>query len=524
MKWGALPLALALAACSGGTAQPAPEAAGVGRRIAAVEPRAVFPSADGAFLAWLEDCHVARGQFLPPGTANCTLRVAPAAGGDAGKVAGAVTTLPQGVAWSRAGATLAALADYDYAAGRGALVVWRDGKARELAPDVTFYGFGPAGELGFVSRGKLSLLLAGEETAREVAGAEGVASFDFAPKPCPTGAAADGRLRLAARRAREAGGQLLVAGCAPGPARTAVSAGVSDYGFSSSGMSLAYSAERKGGAELHKLALEKGLLDVRFGAGVRAFAFSAEGEALAYVGDVSPGKQGNLHLAVPGRPGVLLAKEVGDFRWAAKAPRIAWLEGYDPRVRSGAVGVGGPGVPPRIWGKNVTDFDLSSDGRFVAFLQHTTRGGYSVDLALASLEAPAGAAATSVAQGVFGFAFSPDGKWLYYRTRCVRNGEGCDLERVPASGLGKDAKPEPIAQGMKSFEFAPGDPGRLLIGWQRADRQALDVAVWQGGKLDRVDQVVLPGSARFLGPGSDRIGYAVIDPKRAGVYVAELPR
>jgi hypothetical protein len=202
---------------------------------------------------------------------------------------------------------------------------------------------------------------------------------------------------------------------------------------------------------------------------------------------------------------------------------VAWLEGYDPRVRSGALGVGGPGMAARTWGRNVTDFDLAPDGKAVAFLQHTTRGGYSVDLALASVDAPTGAAPYVVAHGVFGFAFSPDGRWLYYRTRCTRNGEGCDLERVPAAGLAKDGKPEPVAQGMKSFEFDPRDPGRLLIGWQRMDRAALDLGVWTDGKLVRVDQTALPGSARFLGPDSRRVGYAVIDPKRAGLYVADLP-
>ncbi len=515
----AIVLAL-LAACTSGTEPPA-KAEGIGRQVAAGEVRAMLPSADGARLAWLDGCRVARGQFLPPGTANCDLRVAPAAGGSASRIAGAVTTLPQGLSWSRSGATLAALADYDYAAGTGTLVLWRDGAARELARDVTFHGFGPAGELGFVSAGKLSVLLPGEEAPREVEGAVGVASFDFGPAACP-GAGRDGSaLRLAARRSREAGGQLLVVDCALTPAETAVTERVADYGFSGSGGRLAYTAEGKGGAELHFFALEKGLLDVRLGSGVVSFAFAPDGHTLAYLGDVSPGKQGSLYLAEPGKLAARGAKEVGDFRWAAKAPRVAWLEAYDPRVRSGVLGVGGPGTARLTFGKNITDFDLSPDGNFVAFLQHTTRGGYSVDLGLAALGAPAGTAPATVAQGVFGFAFSPDSKWLYYRTRCTRNGEGCELERVPAAGLQKDAKPELIAQGMKSFEFDPRDPSRLLVGWQRTDSQALDIAVWQGGKLLRVDQRVLPGSARFLGPDSRRVGYAVIAPKRAGVYVAE---
>jgi hypothetical protein len=60
------------------------------------------------------------------------------------------------------------------------------------------------------------------------------------------------------------------------------------------------------------------------------------------------------------------------------------------------------------------------------------------------------------------------------------------------------------------------------VTWQRTDSTALDVAVWQG-RLVAVDQGVLPGSARFLGPDSRRLTYAVVQPKRAGLYVAPLP-
>jgi dipeptidyl aminopeptidase/acylaminoacyl peptidase len=210
---------------------------------------------------------------------------------------------------------------------------------------------------------------------------------------------------------------------------------------------------------------------------------------------------------------------VGELAWARRAPRLAWLEGYDPRVRSGSAGAGGPAAR-RTFGKNVTDVEISPDGRAVAYLQHTTRGGYSVDLFLAPVDGRA--APASVAPGVFGFSFSPDSAFLYYRTRCGRNGEACDLERVPAGGLPPGKPPEVIAQGVKSFEFDPRDAGRLLLGWQRADRAALDIGVWEGGRLVRVDAVVLPGSA-FLLPGARRVAYVVLDPKRAGVYVADLP-
>ena len=77
---------------------------------------------------------------------------------------------------------------------------------------------------------------------------------------------------------------------------------------------------------------------------------------------------------------------------------------------------------------------------------------------------------------------------------------------------------------MKSFEFDPRDPERLLLTWQRMDMVALDVAVFDRGRTTAVDTAVLPGTARFLGPDSRRVAYAVAHPKRAGVYVAELPR
>jgi dipeptidyl aminopeptidase/acylaminoacyl peptidase len=282
--------------------------------------------------------------------------------------------------------------------------------------------------------------------------------------------------------------------------------------------------QAKEGATLRLVQTVERLVTVELGRAAQAFAFGSDGRTVAFLADVVPGKQGNLHLGAPGKKDVVLAREVGEFRWASAAPRLAWLEKHDPRVRSGVLGAGGRDLAPRVIAQNVSDVEISPDGRHVAFLQHTTRGGYSVDLGLARLDAPAAEKATPIAQGAFGFSFSPDGKWLYFRTRCVRNGEACDLERVPAEGPAPGGKPEVVAQGVKSFEFDPRDPGRLLVTWQRMDLVALDLAVWEAGKLTRVDTAILPGSAAFLGPDSRRVAYVVAHPKRAGVYVAELPR
>jgi hypothetical protein len=303
---------------------------------------------------------------------------------------------------------------------------------------------------------------------------------------------------------------------------------VGDYGFSKLGLSLAYTVIGKEGASLRYLSVVEPQAPTPAAKGVQSFAFGPAGQYLAYVADAAPGRQGNLHYGRRSNAGgwtdVELAREVGEFRWALKSPRLAWLERYDPRVRAGTLGAGGADLRPRTLARNVSEIDLSWDGQHVAFLQHTTRGGYSVDLGLAHLDPAAATTASTVATGVFGFAFAPDGKWLYYRTRCLRNAEACDLERVPAAGLAPGAAPERIAEGVKSFEFDPRDPGRLLLGWQRADLVALDVGVWEQGRVTRVDAAVLPGSAQFLGPDSRRLAYVVVAPRRQGVYVADLPK
>jgi dipeptidyl aminopeptidase/acylaminoacyl peptidase len=501
--------------------------------------RALKASADGAWLAALTGCSEARGQFLPQRTASCDLQLVPVAGGAPRRLAAAVTTLPHGVLWSPEGATLAALSQYDYAGASGTLVVSRDGgEARTVAEGVTFHGFlpGAGGAVAAVASGRL-LVQRGDGAPERLAGVELAGSFDAGPSraspvsrslpPTPAGGevkaagGAAGPVSMLLRRTAQGGGALLAV-AADGQARP-VAERTGDYLLAPGGGAFAYAVQAGTG---YALRLVAGGRTVELGRDVGAFAFSRDGAALAFVADVRPGKQGDLRVArVPpdGRAPALLAREVGEFRWAAGAPRLAWLERYDPRVRSGTAGAGGLDVPARTFSGHVSDIELSPDGKQLAFLQHTTRGGYSVDLGLGAVEGKAEPRFQVVAPGVFGFAFSPDGRWLYYRTRCTRNAEACDVERIPAAGLAAGAKPEAVAQGLKSFEFDPRDPGRLLVTWQRMDRDALDLAVWEAGKLTTVDTYVLPGSAQLLGPDSRRLAYVVMQEKRQGVYVAELP-
>ena len=233
------------------------------------------------------------------------------------------------------------------------------------------------------------------------------------------------------------------------------------------------------------------------------------------------GRQGNLWVAARGSAPVRVAQRVGEPRWAADGAHLAWLQDYDPRSRTGTLALSGPGAATTTLSRNVSDFELTRDASAVAFLVHDTAGGYSVNLGLA--RAGSAGPPTVVARGVFGFAFSPDGRWLYYRTACTREAEACDLLRIPSSGLAPGSEPERVAEGAKSFEFAPGHPDRLLVSWARKDRLALDLALWEGGKLVAVDTSALPGTAQFLGRDPTRLAYALNDPRRAGVYVADVP-
>ncbi|HYQ81093.1 MAG TPA: hypothetical protein VEP68_06320 [Anaeromyxobacteraceae bacterium] len=511
-RWRRAAALAALAVAAAGCGKRAEAPAGRGRRLAEGQVRALSASPDGAWLAWLDRCAQPPARGLPADVLSCDLRVAPAAGGEARRLAEGVTTLPGGLAWSPDGRALAALADYDYGSSAGGLVLWRaGGEARRLAGAVGFYGFAPSGDLWFVAGGQLHRARPGAEPAA-VARAGEVATFDLGP--------AGSRWGLARRRAA-AGGALLV--LREGEVVAEVPGPVGDYAFSPGGDLVAFTVSEKDGLALRVGAAGPSLAaSPVVGRRVQSFAFSRDGSALAWVADLRPGRAGDLWLAPAAAPrgGSRLAAGVGEFRWAAAAPRLAWLQDFDPRMRSGTLAAAGVGGKPAVLGHNVTAYDLTPDGSRAAFLEHVTAGGYSVDLKLGRAEA--GAAAETVARGVFGFDFSPQGDWLYYRANCVRAAEACDLFRVPATGAEPGAPPQRLAEGVKSFEFDRRRPGRLLVGWARKDLVALDLAVWEQGRLLSVDRAAVPGSAAFLAPDGARLAYALAEPKRAGVYVADL--
>jgi len=164
-------LALGLACTSGPERDGRNEASGLGRRIHEGVVHSLAASADGAWIAFLDGCAEARAAVLPPGTASCDLRVVPAAGGEARRVARSVTTLPHGYAWHPRADLLAALAEYDYVQGTGQLVAATGaGPATPVAEGVSFHGFVPGDErVAAVSGGRLVAAKAGGQLNLAVA-------------------------------------------------------------------------------------------------------------------------------------------------------------------------------------------------------------------------------------------------------------------------------------------------------------------------------------------------------------------
>lgn len=507
-------------------AAPADKQVGLGRRLAAAQARNLLPSPDGSQLAYLDHCVRPRQTGLPEDVTSCDLEVVPAAGGAPRRLAAQVSSLGMGFAWSPAHGdpTLALLADYDYGRGAGTLMLAHlatgaAAKAEKLADDVGLYGFAPSGALGFVAQGQLSVLWPGGARPEELAAVSPASTFDINPVWRP-GQAGGPAVRLLARKALAAGGELL--GLLDPSGVVHFGTQVGDYRISPTGREVAFTARRGSGFDLFTAPAERKGVEPRLvGREVQTFVYSSDGGALAFLSGAAPGMPGELRVVGKGEP-EKLAGRVGELRWASRAARLAWLQDYDPRIRSGTLAVGAAGEKPVVLGKRVTHFDLAPDGRSVAFVEHVTAGGYSVDLRLARIGQGQEPAVATVARGVFGFAFSPDGRTLYYRTNCVGQADACDLQSLSMDAA--DGKSVLLAEGVKSFEFAPGRSDLLLVTWVRRDMSALDLAVLRGTQLVAVDKAALAGSAQFLGASAQQVAYVVADPKRAGVYLADLPK
>jgi hypothetical protein len=327
-----------------------------------------------------------------------------------------------------------------------------------------------------------------------------------------------------------AGGDLFVASPDGTPARVRGGAGAVSFAFSPApGKALAALVRGAGGTRDLAVWRELDGEPAVLARDVAAFAFSPDGALLAAIVGVAPGRDGDLVVVPAGPAGaegkppaapVVVARAVGDFRFAPGANRLAWLEGFDPRIRAGTLVSAMPGGLPVSFAPRVTAFELSPSGGQVAFVRHVTESTYAAQLELSPSQAAVPGALTRDAAS---FDFSPEGRWLYYRSGCAPAGEGCVLFRAPAAGLGPGQSPERIADGVAGFTLDRWRPDRVLVSFARGDGAGVDLALWSGGQFVPLDGTVLAGSPRFLPPDGRRVAYVVSLPARAGVYLADAP-
>jgi dipeptidyl aminopeptidase/acylaminoacyl peptidase len=181
------------------------------------------------------------------------------------------------------------------------------------------------------------------------------------------------------------------------------------------------------------------------GRAVSFLTVSPDGRFLAFIDG------GVLKLAplAQGSTARVVAGEVSTAKFALGGARLLAL-------RRGAAGGALLSVrttetaTPQKLAERVADYEVSADGRHVAFTQETAASRDVWDLFVASLE---GGVPVKAASGVGLFAFSPDGRWLG-RIEGKRNAMGRvvvgELMVGPASGLSA----EPVGTKVGRFGFA----------------------------------------------------------------------
>ena len=513
-----VPLLLALGLAAGCKTNKPAVYQGEGKLIAEGPAREVRTAPGGGAVAWLADPQLARDKGVNASDQVYvgTAKMAQATGGPATTLGSGVATLPGTLAFAPNGAWLGALTSWSFPKAHGTLVVAeaKGGEARKVAEEVTFFAFSPDGrQVGYVADRTLWLQPSGGGDAVRIV--PNASTFEFSP---------DGRRLAVRRRAVGGGGELLLVDPAAPEKSESLADDVADYRWSADGKRLAFTARNeKGGSDL--FLVEIGGKPRKVGEGVPTFRFSDDGRHLAFLGDVTPQKQfGDLYVLAAGAAApAKIGTTVTTFAFDPASRRIAWLDKYSPQSRGGNLAWAELGAEPKMVevAKNVPSFVWSHDGNAIAFAHRQTSPVFSIDLHLFRIGKDE--KSVQIGRGVFGYSFSGDDERVFFRTECTRNARSCDLHAVQVANPTEPARK--IATGIFTYEPDPHDESLLMITYARTDADALDVAAVpaDGSAGPRtLDRMVAHGT-KFVGGERDRIAYAVLDPKRAGVYVADAP-
>ena len=329
---------------------------------------------------------------------------------------------------------------------------------------------------------------------------------------------------LASRAPSSAGGQLALLDEQAGT-RRAVAERASDYAFAADGALGLLGAPGPKGGDRPLSVLEPGADTPRELGRATSFAFAPTGRTLLALSTAkAPGEATGdlLRLDRGGGAPQELGARAADFVFAPSGDAL-FLARYDLRSRAGTLSLAPAGggavraIAPRVQG-----FTLGPQGRRVFFLvQAPSRGDYKLELWTADLSSTA--APRKIDEGVYGYEPSPDGVQLYWKARCAMGPRSCSLFRAPVNG---SAPPVDVANDVAGFDLSRDGNRLLLASAHHGSRRSVDLS-WlpasAPGKTKAAPLAVdVDPSARFLDAQGTRMALAVIEPGKAGVYLAAV--
>ncbi|HYV44386.1 MAG TPA: gliding motility protein [Myxococcaceae bacterium] len=506
-----------------------PKRIGVGTAVSPGRASDVRLTPDGAAAAFLSDGQKPHLDGIPPQMLVGKLRAVQLDGSGARDLGEGVTNVPGGFVLSRDSRWVAFLANYNPAAQTGALHVGSLADFKKdpvkVAEGVSWVVLSPDSKwLAFVAGGVLRAGPLDGGPWAEVAGE--VALADFAPSSA----------FLLAKRRGTAGGALLMVETGKWTAPRKLADQVGDFAVSPDSTRVALgvrSARVQATYELF-VATAPQLKLVHAADGVGSFTFSGDGQFLARIQNQPPGpdQMGDLYVGPSdGTGGHLVAPKVHEFIFAPDSRAIGYLGAYRPGPNVGTLGVAPlPEGPGKNLGTLVPNFGWGPDGKSVAYLQRFLQPDFSVDLMLYRLgdEAP-----LKVERAAFGYAFTPDGKRLLYRTACTREARACDLVSMSLASpmtVGDagvlENRGKKVAQGVYGYLKAAERGDRVLVTFARLDspldRPQYDVGVvnLETGQYRTMDERTLLPPLFANGEGT-KVVYAVAERAHPGVYVAD---
>lgn len=461
----------------------------LGTRISDIQPKELFVSPKGDVLVTLLDAATPVEKKAPRDVSVGSLAVVQVKGGESRVVGSGVTSMPGAFHFNRSGTHLAFLANYSFGNGTGELrlAALQGGEPETLSNNVSFYAFSSDGSnLVWLSEGRLFV------RSTEKGEVSQIASDAYTAELGPADSPAEGLVLI--KRSARSDGALLVYNLGDKSLK-AIAHGVTAFGFSPDGSALAFQGsglleaedvlmhspfepstfERENKPGLYLAAVGKE--PIRVAQGASDFVFSPVSATLAYITPPGAGAaNGDLHVATLDGESRRVAPRVARMLYGPDGT-LALLGAFDGGSGLGTLGLWTLENELIEVSRNVKLFAFSPQGKHITYSYVGDFGaGYSIGLGTRPVAAPREQESRKVDSGVFGWAVSPDDRFLTYKARCEYRARSCDLFVLPLDQELEES-PEPAEpQNTQAAEKSKESPYAVLGPRITANPHALKVA------------------------------------------------